>query len=166
MARSKLLLIAVSLCLIIVVLSGACTETSPNVDVPSEFREAAEARGTVLAYLQANVGKQAPSPDAEWQAQAIILPALVSRRIVEFHTDGWVVRVSWVSSPSDRTYQVLVLNNQLGWHWEGMVEPDRNISEVSPFYRVSEEESLECGEVKSAIMDERWDMISQKFLLE
>lgn len=127
-----------------------------------------------------------------------------------------------------------MLNTQRGWRWEGVVELNGDITELSPFHRVSEEESLriaedfvkrsttfvfdgiegslqfvkrlesnlkyawtfvfkfeskqagygdrtgqilaevitpheavvnvEYGEVKTAVMDERWDMLSQKFL--
>jgi hypothetical protein len=206
-----------------------------NSNVPSEVREAAESREAVLKYVRANVGNNAPSPDTNWQHQAVVPPAMIGAHIlVEFQADGWAVRVSWVSPSKANSHRVVVLNTQLGWRWEGVVELDGDITELSPFHRVSEEESLriaedfvkhsstfafdgiegslrlmerldsdlkyawtfvfkfeskqagygdrtgqmlaevitpheavvtvECGEVKTAVMDGRWDMLSEKFL--
>jgi hypothetical protein len=215
------------------VLKERVSEIDSNI--PSEVREAVESRAAVLKYLQSKAGNNAPSPDAHWQHKAFVPPAMIGAHIlVEFQAGDWFVRVSWVSPSKENPHRVVVLNTQWGWRWEGVVELNGNITELSPFHRVSQEESLkiaedfvrrsstfvfdgiedslqfvkrldsdlkytwtfvfkfesrqagygdrtgqllaevitpheaevtvECGEVKTAVVDGRWDMLSEKFL--
>ena len=218
---------------IIALVAGACT--SQPGPLPSEVRDAAEARGVALSYLLAHVGDKAPSPGADWQAQDVTPPGLVGSTTIEFTSGEWRIKVSYpVVPPENTVYQVVVSSVKLGWHWEGTVEYDGTVTEVSPFKQISEEDSqtiaeeflrnsptfafdgiegslrlvetlypdieyawsfiftfesrhagygdragqivaqvitpheatitVEYGEVKSALMDEKWNMIEQKFI--
>ena len=145
MGRTKLYIGVVILSLA-ALLAGAC---AGQLDyVPGlEVNNAAEARDTAINYLGTHVGDDAPHMDIDWEEENITPPGLVGRNDIAFTSDEWKITVSHpVVLPENTVYEVVVTSLKLGWHWKGTVEPDGNVTELSAFKQMSEEESQRIAE--------------------
>ena len=144
MARGKLCLVMVTLCLA-TLLAGAC-KSEPAPSPVSEVKDAADAKDTALAYLREYETQDMPGADAEWQ-EADITPELVGAATKEFTSDGWTVKVySPVVAPQYIRYEVTITSITLGWRWQGMVEPDGTVTEVSAVTQMTKEGSQAIAE--------------------
>ncbi len=145
MVKVKLYLVIVTLSLV-ALLVGACTG-QPGPTPELEVRDAAEARDTAISYLRAHVGENAPAADIEWDAENVTPPGLIGQGTTAFTSDEWTITVSYpVVPPENAVYEVVVSSIKLGWHWKGTIEPDANVTELSAFRQMSEEESQRIAE--------------------
>ena len=126
------------------ILYGGCASQPPAEPV-IEVRDAAEARGAALSYLQSVVGDEAPSPSGDWAAEDIT-PELLGSAAWKFIKGEWIVTVSYpIVAPENTIYTVVVKSQEEGWYWKGTVEASGYVSEVVPFGRFSEETSLQLA---------------------
>lgn len=127
---------------LVALLMGACArETGLAV------KSAAEAKEAALTYLRGHEPENAPGAGIVWQEEDVTpkdesghpVPGGVHR---EFTSDEWLVKVFYAVLPPERTvYRVTVSSIGLGWYWQGSVEADGTVAEVSPFRQMSQEES-------------------------
>jgi hypothetical protein len=65
----------------------------------------------------------------------------------EFISDEWTIKVSHpVVLPENTVYEVVVSSIELGWHWQGTVEYDASVAEISAFKQMFKEESQRIAE--------------------
>jgi len=137
-----ILCLSVVILLVISFLMGACA-TEPAL----EIRDAADARNTAIAYLQKYGADNSPDADIEWQVEDLTPSGLVGAAVKEFTSDEWTIRVSYpVILPKNTVYQVVVFSPKLGWHWQGTVEFNGNVTEISSLTQMSEDESRRIAE--------------------
>jgi len=144
--RGKLYLGIVILSAVALVMGGCGSESGSKIEGAKDARDAA------LNYLREHEPQDAPSAGIVWHEEDVTpkdkgghpVPGAVHK---EFTSDEWTITVSYAVLPPERTvYQVTVSSIKLGWHWKGKVKADGNLTEVSTFRQMSEEESQNMAE--------------------
>jgi hypothetical protein len=101
---------------------------------------AADARDAAIGYLQEHDGQSVPGEDVEWQEEDTAPEGIAGAARREFSSGEWTVVVSYPVLPRELTvYQVLVLSGtEPPWQWEGSVNPDASVTELSPLKQTPE----------------------------
>jgi len=94
---------------------------------------AADARDAAVDYLREHNGQNAPGEDVEWQEADTAPQGIAGAACREFISGECTVMVSYPVLPPELTvYQVVVLSSiELGWQWEGSVNPDGSVTELT-----------------------------------
>jgi len=145
MSRNKILVLAVPVTF--VMLLGACSvKPTPEPPPMTEIRDAAQSRDAALVYLETTVVDSAPEPGGDWVTEDVTSPALIGTSTLKFTKEGWQVNVSYpIVLPENTIYTVTVLNLQVGWHWQGTVDFQGKVTELSLLQQITEETSQEVA---------------------
>ncbi|UCB43202.1 MAG: META domain-containing protein [Dehalococcoidales bacterium] len=129
--------------LAVILAFGACKGESAEPEV----EDAAGARDTALEYLREQYPESALGTGLQWQEEDITPGGLVGSSAKQFTSDGLTVTVSApVVAPEYIIYTTTTTSTQNGWHWEGEVEPDGTVTELSPLTEMSEAWSRDIAE--------------------
>ena len=114
-----------------------------------KVRNTARALNEALEYLRKKKVQNIPDTDVEWQEQTLYSPGhqdfVVTSKL--FILDNWTVEVAQGMAPLSRTvYQVTIFNTGTGCYWQGNVKADGNVTEVSSYSILSEEESAKIAQ--------------------
>jgi len=113
-----------------------CTNQPGNVQNASEAREAA------LSYLENQYTENIPDKDLTWQEYIITPDGLIGSETIEFISDRWMIQVSYpIVLPENTVFDVVVLNMESGWYWEGIVNSKGTATEVRALEQVTKEGS-------------------------
>ena len=106
--------------------AGGC-QPAPAVE------NAADARDAAIEYLREHNGQDVPGEDVEWQEADTAPQGIAGAACREFTSGEWTVVVSYPVLPPELTvYQVVVLSSiEPPWQWEGSVNPDGSVTELS-----------------------------------
>ncbi len=117
----------------------SCSETS-------EIESAVDAREAALGYLQEQYDEHAPATNLDWQEEDVTPPQWVGGVFKEYRANQWIVKITYpVVSLESTIYQLVIFNNDHGWHWKGTVEFDGTITELSNFRQITEEISQQIA---------------------
>jgi len=90
------------------------------------------ARDAVLAYLAENYGSEAPTTGLVWTEKHTKPEGLVGGESYEYTAGDWVIAVSYpVVAPENVVYTIVVGNQATGFHWEGQVDAQGQVTETS-----------------------------------
>ncbi len=133
---------------IIVMLMAYIWSVQPG-PVSIKVRNAAQALSEALGYLRKKNVQGIPGSNIEWQEQTLYSPGpqdfIVTSKL--YRSNNWNVEVSQGMAPLSRTvYQVTMFNAELLVYWQGRVRADGNVTEVSAYRILSEEESTDITE--------------------
>jgi serpin B len=116
--------------------TAAGTPASNATDTPAsntvvEPPDPARARDAVMAYLTKAYGSPASELDLAWTEKVTTSPGLVGSSSYQYTASGWSVSVSFpVVAPDAVIYQVVVNNETNGFHWEGEVDAQMQVTET------------------------------------
>jgi hypothetical protein len=114
-----------------------------------KVKNTAQAVDMALAYLQSDAPNEAPAPGLQWQEKTIYAGGTMDYAVTSklLSAGDWTIEIYQGVAPLSKTvYQTSVFNTGNHWFWEGAVKADGSLTEVSPFRRLSEEESLRKAE--------------------
>jgi serpin B len=104
---------------------SCCEPSSPPSD-------ALGALVAVLAYLAEQVPGQAPTASTGWTEKHTKPEELVGSESYEYTLGDWVIEVSYpVVAPENVVYTVTVTNQATGFEWEGQVDAEGVVTEIS-----------------------------------
>ncbi len=87
------------------------------------------ARDVALAFLAGIYGEQAPSADLQWTEENLTPEGWVGASTFQYTAGDWVVTVSFpVVLPELTVYHVVVANEATGFHWEGDVDAQGQVT--------------------------------------
>ncbi|MGD8466648.1 MAG: serpin family protein [Anaerolineae bacterium] len=139
--RSKWLVLSLVLAVLGTTILSACgpatleptPQPTPSPD-ESEVLQAgpARARDAALTYLAAAYATQAPGTDLAWSQENVTREGLVGSSSLLYRAGNWQVAVTFpVVAPQATIYQVVVDDGATGFHWEGEVDADENVTETA-----------------------------------
>jgi len=112
----------------------------------SEIESASDAREAVLSYLREQYNEYAPANNLNWQEEDVTRPQWVGGVFKEYRANQWIIKITYPVVHLESTiYQLVVFNNDHGWHWRGTVEFDGTITELSSFQQITEEISQQIA---------------------
>ena len=92
----------------------------------------AEARDAALAYIKATHPRYASIGDLNWKVEEITPGGLVGSITFQYTAEDWVITLtSPVVIPASVIYHVEVANESSPFHWEGEVDANGEVTEIS-----------------------------------
>jgi putative hemolysin len=116
---------------------GGTPQTDPTpTPVPTEQAsrpsDPVSARDAILAYLVEKYGAEAPAADLSWAEKHAKPEGLVGEESYEYTAGDWLIAISYpVVAPENVFYTVTVTNQVTGFHWEGKVDAQEQVTETS-----------------------------------
>jgi len=138
LSQSKLFLttIILSVAVLVSTFLAGCTSQ------PVEVRNATEARDVGLSYLDDKYDDNVPAKDLEWKEYMTTAEELVGSGTKQFISGEWLITISYpIVLPENTVYNIVVLNIETGWHWEGSVSFDGTVIEIDTLKQLSKDAS-------------------------
>ena len=138
MSQSKLFLttIILSVAVLVSTFLAGCTSQ------PVEVRNATEARDVGLSYLDDKYDDNVPAKDLEWKEYMTTAGELIGSGTKQFISGEWLITISYpIVLPENTVYNIVVLNIETGWHWEGSVSFDGTVIEIDTLKQLSKDAS-------------------------
>jgi len=105
---------------------------STSEPAPVNVPDPAAARDAALNYLAETYGDRAPDLSLSWVEANVTVEGLVGGSAFQYTADGWVVKVTFpVVNPVETVYHVVVSNEAAGFEWEGDVDANGVVVEVT-----------------------------------
>ncbi|MEJ2207983.1 MAG: serpin family protein, partial [Anaerolineae bacterium] len=90
------------------------------------------ARQAALAYLAAQQGVEVPAAGTDWTESRTTPQNLLGSETYEYRFEDWSVTVSYpIVAPENTIYDVTIADGADGLRWEGRVDPQGGVEEVS-----------------------------------
>ena len=90
------------------------------------------ARDAALAFVAQSYGAESVLTDPAWEEENITPEGLVGASTFQYTAGNWVVTVSYpVVLPALTVYHVVVANEATGFRWEGDVDAQGQVTEIS-----------------------------------
>lgn len=104
-------------------------------EVPTQKPEdvfQAAARDAALEYLREVYPEGAPAGNLTWNVENITQEGLVGSSTFQYTAEDWVIILTApVVAPEAVIYHVQIMNDVLPFHWEGEVDADGKVTEIS-----------------------------------
>jgi len=102
----------------------------PTQEPEDEFQAAA--RDAALEYLREAYPEDAPAGNLTWKVENITKEGLVGSSTYQYTAEDWVIILTApVVAPEAVIYHVEIMNNVSSFHWEGEVDANGNVTEIS-----------------------------------
>ena len=142
MPKRKSTLIAIILTVAVLVSTFLASCTSQ----PAEIRNAVEARDVGLSYLVDRYDDNVPDKDLEWKEYMTTAEELVGSGTKQFISGEWLITISYpIVLPENTVYNIVVLNIETGWYWEGSVSFDGIVTEINTLKQLTKEGSQDIA---------------------
>ena len=148
---------------LVALLVSACTPEAPLSPSPSPstspspgmaVESAVEARDAALAYLRNISTAQAPAEGTAWQEQDTTPSGLLGAGGKTYTSNGWEIKVTYpVVRPDLTVYEVTVSSLEQGWYWQGKVDTEGKITELTALTRMGEEAPGATGGLQVYVTD-------------
>ncbi|UCB42023.1 MAG: DUF3221 domain-containing protein [Dehalococcoidales bacterium] len=109
---------------------------------PGNVQNASEARDAALSYLENRYTDNVPGTGLIWQEYNTTPEGLIGSETIEFISDLWMIQVSYpIVLAENMVFDVVLLNMESGWYWEGNVDTEGTVTEVRALEQVTKEGS-------------------------
>lgn len=107
-------------------------EVDAGLNVTAAPPGVVRARRAALDYLAGQHGIEVPAPGTDWTEYRATPENLLGRETYEYHFEGWSITVAYpVVAPENIVYDVVVVDGAANLRWEGKVDPQGQVEEVS-----------------------------------
>jgi hypothetical protein len=105
--------------------------TDLPTDEPFDLRQAG-ARDAALEYIKTTYPSHAPSENLNWKVEEITPEGLVGSSTFRYTAEDWVITLTApVVAPEAVIYHVEVLSHASSFRWEGEVDANGHVTEIS-----------------------------------
>jgi serpin B len=117
-------------------------EVDAGLNVTGAPAGVVRARQAALAYLAAQQGVEVPPAGTDWTESRTTPENLLGSETYEYRFAGWLVTVSYpVVAPENTIYDLIVVDEATDLRWEGKVDPQDRVEEVSMAEGVAQQET-------------------------